>query len=219
MSPQLAPATLLVALEGRPLSFAPTVHVRAFVLPRPAGDVLVYHSPAVGTAGEALSRVTRQYLGHSHEAMFGPLGPGFPVFVHEADRDAAAQSMTIRATFSRRHTLDADLEVIPMPGHTPGSTAYLWDSGRERYLFTADSLYLHGEEWRVAVLDSSDRDEYLASLALIRDLDFDVLVPWAASADGPHLSRTNRRETRRRLDPIMARVAAEDRGTTATLRR
>ena len=48
--------------------------------------------------------------------------------------------------------------MIPIPGHTPGATAYLWDSGERRYLFTGDSLYLSDGEWMAAVLDSSDRD-------------------------------------------------------------
>ena len=59
-----------------------------------------------------------------------------------------------------------------MPGHTPGSTAYLWDSGTHRFLFTADSLYLGGDgRWRAAVLESSDREQYVRSLELLRELD------------------------------------------------
>jgi hypothetical protein len=35
-------------------------------------------------------------------------------------------------TFSGRHRLDDDFEVIPTPGHTSGATADLWDTGEHR---------------------------------------------------------------------------------------
>jgi len=48
---------------------------------------------------------------------------------------------------------------------------------------------------------------YLKSLELIRGLDFDVLVPWAATAGQPYLAATSRAEAERRLDAMIARVA------------
>ena len=106
----------------------------------------------------------RQYLGHWHEAMVAGRDSGLPLFVHDADRAEVARVMPVRGGFSKRHKLGSDFEVIPMPGHTPGSTAYLWDSGRHRFLFTADSLYLGGDgSWRAAVLESSDRERYVAA--------------------------------------------------------
>ena len=113
----------------------------------------------------------------------------------------------MRATFSRRHTLDDDLEVIPIPGHTPGSTAYLWNDGRRRYLFTADSIYLSGGEWVDGMLDSSDRDSYLSSLEALREEEFDVLVPWAAPAGEPWFAETDPADTRRRIDALIKRVS------------
>jgi glyoxylase-like metal-dependent hydrolase (beta-lactamase superfamily II) len=110
----------------------------------------------------------------------------------------------VRAAFSRRHRLDDDVEVIPIPGHTTGATAYLWDTGDHRILFTGDTVYLRDGEWRTAVLDSSDRDAYRDSLALIGELDFDVLVPWIAS--GPFYALTDREDTRRRIDTLIARL-------------
>jgi len=100
--------------------------------------------------------------------------------------------------------LDDDFEVIPIPGHTPGSTAYLWDTGSRRVLFTGDTILLRDGEWRTAVLDSSDRDAYRDSLLLIGELDFDVLVPWIAS--GPYHALTDRADTRRRIDALVERL-------------
>jgi glyoxylase-like metal-dependent hydrolase (beta-lactamase superfamily II) len=102
--------------------------------------------------------------------------------------------------------LDDDFEVIPTPGHTPGATAYLWDTGSRRVLFTGDTIMLRDGEWVAAVLDSSDRGAYLESLALIRELDFDVLVPWVSTANGPFHAFTDAAETRRRVDAIVERI-------------
>ena len=76
--------------------------------------------------------------------------------------------------------------MIPTPGHTGGATAYLWDSGQHRMLFTGDTI--SGQR---RVVRSGARHQrpprYMESLELIRELDFDVLVPWAATAGRPLL--------------------------------
>jgi glyoxylase-like metal-dependent hydrolase (beta-lactamase superfamily II) len=100
--------------------------------------------------------------------------------------------------------------VIPTPGHTSGATAYLWDSGEHRFLFTGDTIFLDGGEWVAAVLGSSDRDAYVESLELLRGLEFDVLVPWAAS--GEPYAVTDPADARSRIDAIIDRVRrGEDR--------
>jgi hypothetical protein len=63
-----------------------------------------------------------------------------------------------------------------------------------------------------AVLASSDRAGYLESLRLIRELDFDVLVPWAATGGQPYFVRTDRAEIERRVGAIIERLErGEDR--------
>ena len=72
--------------------------------------------------------------------------------------------------FRQRHLLDDNFEVIPTPGYTSGATAFLWDSGQHRCLFTGDSIYHREGEWVAAVLAGySDRHAYIRSLELIRD--------------------------------------------------
>jgi glyoxylase-like metal-dependent hydrolase (beta-lactamase superfamily II) len=182
----------LKASPPQPLPFAPSLHVRAFTLERERGDVLVYSAETVEDPGT----ITRWYLNHGHEAMFLP-----------ESIDEAVESRThVRAAFSRRFTLDDDFEAIPTPGHTPGATAYLWDSGEHRFLFTGDTIYLDDGEWVAAVLGSSDRAAYVDSLALLRELEFDVLVPWAASGGQPYHAVTSQTEARRRIDAIIERV-------------
>jgi glyoxylase-like metal-dependent hydrolase (beta-lactamase superfamily II) len=189
-----------------PLPFATDLDIRAFVLPREAGNLMVYAAPTAAPDVE----IARHYLNHWHEAAFiGDDGPVAPLHVHEADRGPVEErDIVVAGTFSERVVLDGDFELIPTPGHTPGATAFLWDSGERRYLFTGDSIYLHEGEWIAAVLDSSDRAAYLDTLALLREVEFDVLVPWAATSGEPYFASTTPSETRRRIDAIIARLRA-----------
>ena len=47
------PLPRLHATAPEPLPFAPSLHIRAFVLERDHGNLLVYAAPAVGTAAPA----------------------------------------------------------------------------------------------------------------------------------------------------------------------
>ena len=204
----------LYASLPMPLSFAPSTHVRAFLLQRGQGNLLVYSAPTVvddAAAIEKLGGISRHYLNHWHEARFGggdQIAARFtaPLFCHEHERAAVSETAVVAGTFSLRHMAGDDFEAIPIPGHTGGATAYLWDSGRHRCLFTGDSLYLREGEWVAAVLESSDRDAYIESLGLIKELDFDVLVPWAATAGRPFHAFTDKADAARRIDAILARL-------------
>jgi glyoxylase-like metal-dependent hydrolase (beta-lactamase superfamily II) len=213
MNPQLvqleSPVEDLHASSPQPLPFAPSLHARAVLLRRDRGNLLVYSIKELesdGPAIEELGGISRQYLGHGHEAMFASDWVDAPLFVHERDGDAVEGAHHVRGTFSRRHVLDDDFEVIPTSGHTLGATAYLWDSGTHRFLFTGDTIYLKDGEWVAAMLDSSDRATYIESLELLRELDFNILVPWIATGGQPYVAMTDRADARRRLDAILDRL-------------
>jgi Metallo-beta-lactamase superfamily len=195
------------------LPFDGSLEIRSFLVQRDAGNLLVYRGDAIEhDAGSvtSLGGVSRQYLNHRHEA--SPSSDwvswkyGSTLFVHRADADSVSRTAELGALFYERHRLDGDFEVIPTPGHTPGATAYLWDSGTHRCLFTGDTIFLRGGEWVAAVLDFSDRDRYLESLELLRGLDFDVLVPWVATADDAYYAEVDSDEAKRRIGAIMDRV-------------
>ncbi|MBV9535087.1 MAG: MBL fold metallo-hydrolase [Solirubrobacterales bacterium] len=184
--------------------------MRAFLLERPTGNLIIYDAPGLAAAaGEIQARggATRQLINHAHEAMFGSQGLDVGVFVGECDRNHT-RPLQIAGTFSERQTLDDDLEVIPTPGHTPGTTTFLWDSGSHRFLFTGDTLWIEHGNWRATVLGESDRAAYLHSLALLRELEFDVLVPWAATAGEPYIDVVSHTQAQQRLDAIIERVQA-----------
>ena len=203
----------LFATAPQPLSFAPSVGVRSFLLERGEGNLLVYSSSAVKQEVDFIRErggIWRQYLNHGHEAWVAEAAGawvastfGAPLYAHENEKDEVSRAYDLDGTFSEGHTLGDDFEVIPIPGHTSGATAFLWDTGEHRSLFTGDSIVLDGDEWVAALLDSSDREDYIKSLELIRGLEFDVIVPWAASLDGSYYRFTDRSETERRIDEIL----------------
>ena len=129
--------------------------LRSFLLQRPAGNVAVYNSPGLTSAADAIAELggaARLLVNHWHEGMYGNPGLDLPVSVHDRDRAQLAASMTVTDTFSRGQTLDDDLQVIPTPGHTAGTTSFLWDNGVHRFLFTGDFLWIENGEWKAVVL-------------------------------------------------------------------
>lgn len=56
------------------------------------------------------------------------------------------------------------------------------------------------------MLDSSDRDAYVASLELMRTLEFDVLVPWIATGGQRFHAVTDEADARARIDAILERL-------------
>src|SRR3954462_1383299 len=199
----------LWATEAQPLPFDTSLAVRRFLLEREAGNMLLYGAGTpLADVQEIEDRggVVRRYLNHRHETAFGCGRIRAPLVVHAAERDAVERTCDVAPAFSRRHKPADDLEVIPTPGHTPGATSYLWDTGEHRLLFTGDTVYLRAGRGVAALLDSSDRDAYAQSLELIRELDFDVLVPWAATRGDPPYSVVSHAEARRRVGAILARL-------------
>jgi hypothetical protein len=62
----------------------------------------------------------------------------------------------------------------------------------------------------VGLLESSDREKITASMELIRELEFDVLVPWAATAGDPWWAITDRADTRQRIDKALVAAGLQD---------
>jgi glyoxylase-like metal-dependent hydrolase (beta-lactamase superfamily II) len=201
----------LYSVGAETLSFAPTFHGRAFLLRRREGNILVYSSGRMKEEADALlaqGGISRQYLNHRHQAVASCdwVSERFaaPLFVPKLEEPAIAATCRVGGAFAQQELHFPDFEVIPTPGHTEGSTCFLWDDGQRRYLFTGDTIYLKDGEWVAAVLSVSDRATYLKSLALIGELDFDVIVP--SMARGAACQETNRADTRSRIAAIAERL-------------
>ena len=93
----------LHATPPEPLPFAPSLHIRGFVLEREHGNLLVYAAPGVRAAApaiESLGGVTRQYLNHWHEAAIGGDGIDAALAVHAADRAETEASLPVDETYA-----------------------------------------------------------------------------------------------------------------------
>lgn len=184
--------------------------MKSFILERPEGNVVIYHSPGLNQATDdinALGGATRVLMNHDHESLGGKPAIDLPFLIHQDDAKAISNTVKVDGYFKQREMLADDLEVIPTPGHTPGTTMFLWDNGEHRYLFTGDFLCVEEGEWRTVILGSSDREAALQSLELIRELDFDAIVPWVAIKDEPSVFfAENEDDKRQRIQAIIDRV-------------
>ena len=203
----------LYATPAAPLPFLSGVVVRSFVLERERGNTIIYHSPGITTAAREileLGRPDRLLVNHWHEAMYDAPALDVPILVHERDRGRT--DLPIADTFSAREQIAEDLEVIPTPGHTPGTTTFLWDSGEHRLLFPGDSIWVQDGEWKAVLLGDSDREAYLDSLARLMDVDFDFLVPWGSEEGQPYGYGVTRSQAKERLGEISARLRGGENG-------
>jgi len=155
----------LHASAPEPLGFGPSLEIRAFLLRREGGNLLIYRAATLEGEGEeinGLGGISRQYLNHRHEAapICDWIATTFdaPLHIHEEEAKSVAETCNVAGTFSERHHAGDDFEVIPIPGHTGGTTAFLWDTGERRVLFTGDTIFFVRGKWVAAVLDGvSDR--------------------------------------------------------------
>lgn len=165
-----------------PFRDSPHVATHAYLLLREGGNLLIYSSGQRNDYAriEALGGITHQYLSHVDEA-----GPplarikarfGSKLCCHALEAEDIGRHCPVDLTFSRRETQLGNLEVIPTPGHTPGSTCFFYRSphGR-RYLFTGDTLFPVGESWDTYLSVGGSKEKLRRSLAWLRELEPDVV--------------------------------------------
>lgn len=191
------------------MPFVDGQQLRSYVIEAEQGPVVIYNSPGIDAASGAimaLGRPVRLLVNHWHEAMYGTPKLGAPTYVHERDRRQAEKSMRIDGTFDRREKLGEDLEVIPSLAHTAGASMFLWDSGEHRFLFPGDSFWNDNGTWRAVILGESNRQAFIETLELMRDLDFDVLVPWNALDNASPYESVTPEERTSQVDNLLGRI-------------
>jgi hydroxyacylglutathione hydrolase len=175
---------------------APGLTTHAYLMKSAHGNVLFYNTGLTQEIEQmaSLGGVDYQYLSHEDE-----LGESLNV-IGERYGAKLAGHINERETFSRIRTPDIFLQhaethlgcidIIPTPGHTPGSTCFLVRSATgARYLFTGDTLYYgRGDYWRAGfvpgVHQAAHCIQMAESLELLQDLEPDVVFS-SAFADGP----------------------------------
>lgn len=173
----------------------PGLTTHAYLWQRPAGNVLFY-SPATEAEFEAIDElggVSAQYLSHLDEA-----GPNLPRIAARFGRQLHAPAAELGqiaehghvdvALEAVRHVDANDVEVLPTPGHSPGSTCYLvTGSGGVRYLFTGDTIFPAGDgTWSTFVVPGrGDAAAMRDSVKLLGTVEPDVVISSAFAGETP----------------------------------
>lgn len=174
--------------ETESFSPFPGLKTHAYLLTRSEGNVLFYntgHSHEVRNLA-TLGGVTRQYLSHEDE-----LGEtlneiaelyGAELWGHQAEAEAFAKVRSPDGYITGKDTHLGNIELIPTPGHTAGSTCFLVHSptGKD-YLFTGDTLFLNGiNRWTAGFIASihseTDKRVLSQSLQVLRELRPDIVA-------------------------------------------
>jgi glyoxylase-like metal-dependent hydrolase (beta-lactamase superfamily II) len=171
----------------------PGLTTHAYLWRRPAGNVLFY-SPAGDAdfdAIDGLGGVSAQYLSHLDEA-----GPNLVRIAERFGRPLHAPAAELEAISKHGHVdvpLDAvrhvdgnDVEVLPTPGHSPGSTCYLvTGAGGERYLFTGDTIFPAGDgTWSTFVVPGrGDAAAMQDSVKLLSTVEPDIVISSAFAGE------------------------------------
>ncbi len=164
----------------------PGLTTHAYLWRRPAGNVLFY-SPATDAdfdAIDGLGGVSAQYLSHLDEA--GPnlvrIADRFGRRLHApaAELDAISKHGRVDVPLDAvRHIDGNDVEVLPTPGHSPGSTCYVATGvGGERYLFTGDTIFPAGDgTWSTFVVPGrGDAAAMQDSVKLLGTVEPDIVI-------------------------------------------
>lgn len=166
----------------------PGLTTHAYLYQREQGNVLFYNTCQQDDIERFAERggVDYQLLSHRDE-----VGDSLSLIrerfharlgIHQQDQQALEELFTPDLVFTERQFLLSDVEVIPTPGHTPGSVCFLVTSVTgSRYLFTGDTLYLSEQGWQPGMLSFSDRSDLTVSLKLVQTLQPDLALSSAFS--------------------------------------
>jgi hydroxyacylglutathione hydrolase len=162
----------------------------------PDGNVLFYgpQTDADFDEFETLGGVAHHYLSHRDEAgpMLRRVAERFGAVLHApvAELVEIGQHAHIDVPLGSRHVDSSGIEVIPTPGHTPGSTCYLVPGvNGQTYLFTGDTLFVDDQgTWRAGYIPPvSDAEPLAASLRVLAPLRPDLVISSAFRESAVHV--------------------------------
>ncbi|MHC9296041.1 MBL fold metallo-hydrolase [Mycobacterium sp. LTG2003] len=152
---------------------------------RRTGSNALFYCPATDAdfaTIESLGGVEDQYLSHQDEAgpMLARIADHFGARLHAPAAESATigKHSDIHVPVASRHLDGNGVEVIPTPGHTPGSTSYLVEGADGHYLFTGDTVFVGDDgRWSTFVIPGvGDATAMAESLRLLATLEPDVVI-------------------------------------------
>jgi glyoxylase-like metal-dependent hydrolase (beta-lactamase superfamily II) len=170
----------------------PDLMMFAYLLVRERGNVLFCRAEhdADHRRIEELGGITHQYLTHWHEAAPGleriKQRFGSQLVCHRRAEQSVSKFSPVDVTFETRQLHLGDIEVIPTPGHTAGSSCFRFRSPHGKtYLFAGDTIFPSRGSWQAVAFDDGNKMDLKSSLALLRALDTDVVLCGASVANVP----------------------------------
>ncbi|GLQ89043.1 MBL fold metallo-hydrolase [Dyella flagellata] len=165
------------------------VTTHAYLLTQDRGNALFY-STGIGEELLEIQRlggVSRQYLSHRDEAG-QPLATIKKMFGNQLCCDALevnaiSQYSKIDVVFEGPSVEPDKVEVIQTPGHTAGSTCFVFCSPHgPRYLFTGDLIYPEDDGWGTLVQSHAggQKKTLCESLMKLREVSPDVVISSAS---------------------------------------
>jgi len=191
-----------------------SVNAHAYFLRLPEGNLMIYstgHAEEIAHIAK-MGGIKYQYLSHRHEAgaSLETIKREFSskLCCGEKERAAISELCEVDLTFSENTRHFADIEIIPTPGHTDGSTSFLYKSpSGQKFLFTGDTLLQSHGQWHTIVSsDEGGRSESLIeSLQKYRGLDHDVVL-WSASRGPKSFVETTEAQWKEDIDNVIAKL-------------
>jgi hydroxyacylglutathione hydrolase len=179
--------------------------VNAFLLVRPEGNLLIYSSPKIEKHYdfiESKGGIKATLISHVHEASkhCNALADHFKAdfLSPEGDKQSIEKKCKVDKTFAGDTKLDDSLEIISTPGHTPGSSCFVWTApDGKRILFTGDNLNPKPKRkrgWGAYPMKNSDIPQIIDSLKKIQKLDIDAVVPGGYYHEDLFFQEVNKKE-------------------------
>jgi len=206
----------LYRTESIPLFPFSSFRTNAYLLIRPNGNFLVF-GPGKNISQyyefiESKGGIKKVLMSHRDEASkyCTKVADRFnaQVYCPELEKDEISKQCHIDKTFSGDQRIDNTFEIIFTPGHSPGSSCFLWTApNKKRILFTGDNLVPREDGWGVYIMDKNNLPITIKSLQKMRKLEVDVIVPGGYSSKTPYEEVTNKRY-KQIIDDIIKRLKA-----------
>lgn len=175
---------LWVSTPEFPASEDEPVHVmHGFLLQHLRGNLLISRVSSAEDQQAIADRggLIRHYLTHCHEACPATrtLQQRFnsALYCHARALGQVSHFAEADATFHTAEVHCGSFHVVPTPGHTPGSTSYLYASPYGKtYLFVGDTVTLHRGRWVTVLVEESNENDLRQTLEFYRALRPDVIL-------------------------------------------
>ena len=156
---------------------------------------VLFYSPATDAEFDDLADlggVADQYLSHRDEAgpMLARIAERFGATLHapKGDLTDISKHARVDVPVTGRYVDYNGVEIVPTPGHSPGSVCYLVDGADGRYLFTGDTLFCGTNgHWHAGYIagfhQPTDAETIAESLRTLAELTPDYVISSAFQGD------------------------------------